>query len=297
MTSSFTRPSRRSVMAGLALASAAGFAPAIATARTQSAGAATPDINLSPRRLVVPDGARAAEQVVLFNRGGAGATYAIELVDLAMNEEGRLVAMSENPASAARVRSAASMIRYSPRRVTLAPGESQVVRIQVRRPTDLAPGEYRTHFTVSALPPEDTGLAIEEAVAATASGEIRIQLTTVYGVSIPLIVREGELTARASISAVAPARIENRPAIALTIDRSGDRSIYGDLTVALDDGSDRVIAQLRGVGVYPEVDRRHVVVELAADAPALAPGARVKVSYVDQDHDKGAVLAATTAVL
>ena len=40
------------------------------------------------------------------------------------------------------------MIRYAPRRVTVPPGGSQQIRILLRRPRDLEPGEYRSHLWI-----------------------------------------------------------------------------------------------------------------------------------------------------
>ena len=64
-------------------------------------------------------------------------------------------------AFAGAVKSAKAMITYTPRRVVLEPHSSQVVRLRVLRPPDLAAGEYRTHLTVTAVPSEDTGVTAD----------------------------------------------------------------------------------------------------------------------------------------
>lgn len=72
-------------------------------------------------------------------------------------------------------------VRFSPRRVTLNPGEHQVVRVVVRKPLDLTPGEYTARILIQALPPARPASASKE--------KIQVNLDIVYGVSIPIIIR------------------------------------------------------------------------------------------------------------
>src|SRR5690242_491463 len=123
----------------------------------------TGDINISPKRVVFgPDGRGAT--VYVFNRGTAPATYSIAVIDRAMMPDGRIEAIddadknSPDASVAARVKSAKTFVIYTPRRVTLQPNESQTIRLRALRPANLASGEYRTHLTVTAIPPEDVGL-------------------------------------------------------------------------------------------------------------------------------------------
>src|SRR5205807_1116683 len=108
-------------------------------------------------------------------------------------------------AAAARLKSAKSMIVFTPHRITLEGGASQVLRLRVERPTDLPAGEYRSHLTVREVPPETPGLTAEQA-AADEPGEISFKITTVLGLSIPIIVQQGPMDVRAAIEGPSYAR-------------------------------------------------------------------------------------------
>jgi len=73
-------------------------------------------------------------------------------------------------------------VRFSPRRVSLRPGEHQTVRVVVRKPLDLAPGEYTARILIQAIP-----RAREKATEPT--DKIKVNLDIVYGISIPVIIK------------------------------------------------------------------------------------------------------------
>ena len=72
-------------------------------------------------------------------------------------------------------------VRYSPRRVSLNPGEHQTIRVVVRKPLNLAPGEYTARILIQAIPPARE--------PAGPTDKIQVNLDIVYGVSIPLIIK------------------------------------------------------------------------------------------------------------
>lgn len=254
--------------------------------------AVSPDVNLTPRRVVFEGDQRGVKEVIVFNRAAGTAVYSVGLVERIMTPEGNLVDPEQaSPEARARLKSASSWLRYSPRQVTLGPNESQTVRIQARRPADLPPGEYRAHFTVSATPPQDAGLDVATAAGAADNNQIAIRLTPVYGISIPVIVRTGDLAVQAQIEGLRVAQVGGSKAAQFTVTRSGDRSLYGAFQVALVNGGDaKQIAEIRGVGVYPEIESRDITIPLPDDV-ALPAGSRLRVSYIDDDAKPGAVLA------
>src|SRR5450432_1333782 len=100
------------------------------------------DLMLFPTRIVFDKNQRAA-QVELINQGKAPETYRISVVNRRMTETGEIVAAD---AAEGGEQFADAMLRYSPRQVTIAPGSSQTVRMLLRKPDNLAPGEYRSHL-------------------------------------------------------------------------------------------------------------------------------------------------------
>jgi P pilus assembly chaperone PapD len=251
------------------------------------------DLNISPRRVTFDDTERSAS-VYVFNQGDAPATYTVELVDRVMSADGQIRAVADAP-DAPRSPSAMDFIQYTPRRVTLQPKESQVIRIRMRPPGGAAAGEYRTHLTVTALPPETSGFTAAQAAEANPDS-VALQITALFSVSIPLIIREGAVDARAGIeNAILMTPTETTPNGAVTLDlvRLGANSVYGDVEIHAGTGSaDHVVGLVRGIAVYPEIGRRTVVAPLALP---LTPGEPVRVVYIDDDTKVGSVLATLAA--
>ncbi|CAN5127792.1 hypothetical protein BH09PSE1_BH09PSE1_26630 [soil metagenome] len=273
----------------------ASLAAALALFALGATGAAAQvgaDLNISPRRVTFDPSDRAAT-VYVFNQGDTAATYSVELVDRVMRPDGQIVAAAD-AADAPASPSASSLIEYTPRRVTLQPKQSQVIRIRVRPPTDTTP-EYRTHLTVTALPPEDSGFTAAQAAAGTTDG-VSLQVTALFSVSIPLIVRQGAIDARAAIENVSLVSAAptteggvGLPGIQLDLVRLGANSVYGDVEIRAGEGaSDHVVGLVKGVAVYPEIARRTLVAPLAVAVPAGEP---LRIVYRDDDAHAGEVLA------
>lgn len=266
-------------------ATATGNAPVVTATPTGA------DLNISPRRVTFDETERSAS-VYVFNQGDAPATYTVELVDRVMCADGQIRAVADAP-DAPHSPSAMDYVQYTPRRVTLQSKESQVIRIRVRPPGEA--GEYRTHLTVTALPPENAGFTAAQA-AQTSSDSVALQITALFSVSIPLIIREGDVDARAGVENVAlmtPTGATPNGAVTLDLVRLGANSVYGDIEVHAGTGSaDRIVGLVRGVAVYPEIGRRTVIAPLATP---LTPGEPVRVVYVDDDTKVGSVLATAMA--
>jgi len=254
------------------------------------------DINLYPKRVVIDDHNRVAS-VGVYNKTANTGDYDITIADMMMTTDGRLVALAtakDDDPTRARVKGASEMVRWSPHRFTLPANESQMVRIMARVSPDLPPGEYRTHFSAIAVPPGDDGLTIDEATRGKPSSSgIGVKITPRFGISIPVIIRVGETTLTSGLKDLAvTAAPDGQKLIRLTITRSGTRSSFGDVTITAS-GAPKPVAMIRGVGVYPEVDQRTVMVPVdpAIDARFIASGAKLTVSYVDDDFAPGKTLA------
>ena len=248
----------------------------------------TSNLNISPKRVVFA-GPNMATAIYIFTRGEQTATYRIELIDRVMLPNGEIVAVKDLPENveskqiASRFKSAAEMIQYTPRRITLAPGQSQAIRLRLLRPAQLPDGEYRTTLTVSALPPEDTGLTVDQAVNA-GSEKLSIQAIALFGISIPVIVRNGQLTSQVKIDAAQASGDK----VQLKLARTGLGSVYGDIKVREKDAKGDVIGSIRGISVYDEVDSRLVSIPLTR---AVRSGEPLFLTYHDDSEPENIVLA------
>ena len=246
------------------------------------------DLNISPKRVVFEPGERSAT-VYIFNQGDREATYTVELVDRIMLGDGQIVAAADRPDVT--VASAREQVQYTPRRITLQPRESQAIRVRAR-PGD--GGEHRTHLTVTALPSEDAGFTVEQAVQ-PGSDEVAVQVVALFSVSIPVIVRDAAPDARAAIENLSIAPGETGQVLSLDLVRLGDNSVYGDVEVRVGgDESAPLTTAVRGVAVYTEIGRRQVALLLTEP---LVAGQTITVLYRDDDAKPGEILATATLVV
>ena len=239
------------------------------------------DLLVAPTRIVLEGRQRTAE-VTLVNTGSARATYRISFVNLRMNELG---GTSEIEASGARPgeQFADQLVRYSPRQVTLEPQVAQTVRMQLRLPADLPPGEYRSHLLFRAIPPVEAAKGPAEG-----DSEFSVQLTAIYGISIPVIVRHGETSATATLSdleLVASDPAESAPTLRFRIHRTGDRSLYGNLTATYypPGGQPVVVGMANGVAIYTPNPTRSAGIQLHVPPGIALRKGRIHLAFTRQE--------------
>jgi hypothetical protein len=258
---------------------AAGLAASLVVAAPLAAGIG--DLLVAPTRIVL-NGGRGTE-VILKNIGSATATYRVSAELRRMNADGTLVDVKD---ATAEEKAAQDMIVFAPRKVTLPPNQPQAVRVSARAPQGLPDGEYRVHLLFRAIP-EPTPVT-----APTESRGLAFKLIPVYGVTIPVIVRLGNLHAKAGISDVQHVTANGKHSVALQLSRSGDRSTYGEIRV-LKPGVKQPVALVKGIAVYKEIANRKVMVPFDADYKGAVSGP-VTVQYYEVT-DNGATLAAETS--
>lgn len=307
----FRRSAGRHLAAALAFAAlvvagnlaTGGAYPAFA----QSAAAGVANLNVTPRRVIFTRG-NATAAVYVFNRGTSPLMVDIALVDNVMLPTGEILtpdaAIQRNATTETVVRrlnGATEFILATPSRVTLPAGGGKTVRLRADVPSDGPPREYRTHLTVTSVPPQSAGLTAEDA-AQMGSNELRMQVQTVFGISIPLIIRTGDPSVAASFGVISFAEDEprsgetgKRPMLVVPIERSGERSLFGNLEVRTGSGKDaELVGLVRGVGVYPEIDQRVVRVPLARRPQT---GESMTISFVDAEGNDAQPLAAESFIM
>lgn len=281
---------RRRTSAVLLLSAAvAAVATALAPPALAQGGAG--DLTVTPTRVVFEGRDRTAD-LTLVNRGTETGTFRISFVRLRMDANGQF---EEIDTPRENERFSEDLIRYSPRQVVLAPGASQTVRLMLRKPAELAPGEYRSHLALHATPPDDAGESIED--DGLGEKEIGIRLIPVYRITVPVIVRHGELGARAAIEdpAFHPAGDDTPPAIDFRLLREGERSLFGDLAVTFvpeDGGAPVVVGEVQGLAVYTPNDERRIRLPLAVPDGASLGAGRFEIAFEEPAEDGGAGLSA-----
>ena len=208
--------------------------------------AAQGNLLITPRRIVF-EGSKRSMDLNLANTGQDTSTYAISIVQIRMKEDGGFEVITEpDPGQ----RFADKFIRYFPRTVTLAPNEAQAVKIQMVRSNELAEGEYRSHFYFRAVP-KVTALGDEQIVEDTTT--ISVRITPIFGITIPIIVRSGVPTTQVSLTDLSfSIANDTLPLIKMSFNRTGNMSIYGDITVdhVSPQGKRTRVGSANGVAVY-----------------------------------------------
>jgi len=270
------------------------------------------NLNISPKRMTFDRLGRSAT-VFIFNQGTNPATFEISLIDRVMLPDGQIDAISEMDTKPElkpfidKLKSAKSMLVAVPRRATLAPGEGQTIRVRVASGQSggaegsLLPGEYRSHLTVTTLPPRDIGLTAEQAAAGD-SQQLSFRINTAFGISIPVIVRLGAVDIRGSIETPTlvtkllsiDGKSPAKPTAVMRIQlaRLGGNSLFGNLEVrgAKESGGREPLGSARGVGVYTEIDRREIEIPLKR-VPSSKE--KLEITFVDDDTSPGKVIAKT----
>jgi P pilus assembly chaperone PapD len=255
---------------------------------------------ISPKRLVF-DGAKKTQEINLANTGTDTSKYLISVMEIRMREDGGFEEIA-TPDSGQFF--ASKFLRFFPRSVTLAPNESQVIKVQLIKTNEITESEYRSHVYFRANL-DTKPLGEKDTVKET--NDISVKLTPVFGITIPVIIRNGLSTTKMSISDCSlKMNSENIPVIAMALHRTGNMSSYGDINVEFisNDGKKTIVGMARGVAVYSPNKVRRFQFELYSNSGVNFHNGKLHVSYtagVDQLAKPGteplAVYAETDIIL
>lgn len=144
------------------------------------AAAQTP-LFISPQRVELGDRNR-SEVLTVTNRTENRAAYELGLEDYSMSEDGATIRVESLDYSARRI------IRFSPRRFTLEPGQTQTIRVLSRRSGQLADGTYRTHLVFREVTPPTSADAPRQPTSGNTSFGIGFR----FNIAIPVVIAAGE---------------------------------------------------------------------------------------------------------
>lgn len=259
-------------------------------------------LRISPTRVVVEGRTRSSE-VTLINTGEEAATYRINFINMRMTDDGDYEQIEEPDAGQ---QFADKMIRYAPRQVTVNPGEAQTVRLLVRKPKGLEDGEYRSHLMFMSVPKVSDQANIESLVGEGDESSVIPSVTTVFGLSIPVIVRQGKLDASLRVGEMSladePSRVNPEEMIKrlyVDLHRDGDESIYGDIEVMLEKpgGGSIQVGLIRGLAVFTPNMSRRVGVQLNLPGGADLSSGRLHVLFRENGPKQPKVLAESSMPL
>jgi hypothetical protein len=239
------------------------------------------DLLITPHRVVL-EGNKQIEEIMVANIGLDTAFYSISLIEYQMTDDGSLHEITE-PMPGQKF--ASPILRYFPRSIELAPNESQVVRVQVRRMPNQEEGEYRSHLYFRGVPRQEP-LGREAEADTTGIG---IRLIPIYGISIPVIVRIGNLTASCTISDISFEPNEGQPpTLKFVLNRQGTKSVYGDISVDYVDaqGKRTNVGLVRGLAVYTPNTIRKMSILLTAPEDVQFNRGKLVIRFTDANEAK-----------
>ena len=229
---------------------------------------------VTPKRVVF-DGVKRSEELNLANTGKDTATYIISFIQIRMTKDGQVEQIAE-PDSAQNF--ADKYLRFFPRRVTLAPNEAQTVKVQVIRTNEIMPGEYRSHLYFRAVPNEPLGEKKPDS-----DNSISVKLVPIFGISLPVIIRTGETTAQVQFSNILIDTAKS-PVLKMTLNRTGNISVYGDVSVDYISPSGKVtkIGMANGLAVYTPNTLRNFSLQLETNPEIDYHQGKIHVAFTDQ---------------
>ncbi|TKB54953.1 fimbrial biogenesis chaperone [Ferrimonas aestuarii] len=202
---------------------------------------------ISPTHLVLEDRQR-SNKITLINSGQHTQTYRLVWKTKQAQPQGGY--QDIDPNSAPLTLRADTMIRFSPRQVTLAPGQRQTIRVSARRPKDLIDGEYRSHLSFIALPAE------------TRSHNSGISLDVVMNYTMPVMVRHGASKQNTQLITASNEFIgKDKAKFNLELAHQGHTSTCGNLVILWRDNTSdtpREVARINQFRIYPELTQLNV---------------------------------------
>jgi hypothetical protein len=248
---------------------------------------------IMPKRVVF-EGQMKTQEMNLANIGKDTARYLVSLMEIRMTNDGAFEQITV-PDSGQNFASA--NVRIFPRSVVLGPGEAQTVKVQVVKQGTLLAGEYRSHIYFRALPNQKP-LGQEE--TARDSTGISVSLKAIFGISIPVIIKVGESTSTVTISDAAFIMLaDSTPIMEMVLNRTGNMSTYGDLTINFisTQGRKTQVAVARGLAVYTPTGRRRIRINLNKYAGIDYKTGKLQAVYRTSQEAQALIMAETELVL
>ncbi|MDJ0920964.1 MAG: hypothetical protein QNI84_07535 [Henriciella sp.] len=264
----------------------------LAFAATALVPAATAEVLIAPTRVELDRSERSTELVVV-NKGDEEAAFRVSIENRRMLLDG---SMEEVTTAEADELFAKDFIRFSPRRILLEPGERQTIRVSAMLNPDLEPGEYRSHLRLMAAP-LSAGRTLES-LSDTESDTLSIQLIAIRSITIPVIFRMGDLSAEVEIehTELRPSSNEGETVLVARLNRSGNRSTYGDIKIFVDDKREPVYFA-RGIALYTPNTERDVMLPLPDEIRQSLTGKDIRIDYVSSDPSAPGTIASLTTRL
>jgi fimbrial chaperone protein len=232
-------------------------------------------VNANANLLIYPvrvsfDETERRSELTLTNTSSRTNTYRLEWREKSALTEGGYVDLSKEEAEGKPI--ASPMVRFSPRQVTLKPGERQLIKLALRRPRDLAEGEYRSHLLFKAVPPEKE----------SDNGSTSTSINIVLSFAIPVTVQQGKYDTQISLKRanIAYNPITGSRKVSLELEREGLHSASGTLSAYWmpRGGKEILIAKVADYNIWTELSEIKASL-ISTDADFTPMDGRLRIEY------------------
>lgn len=192
-----------------------------------------------------------AQVVRLTNSSNSSKTYRISFINYKQKADGTYEEITEpvtgNPF-------ASSYIGFSPHETTLAPAQTQTIRMALKPMAAAANGEYVSHLMIRELPDKTPSQLQDD------TGNLKIDIKALYGVTIPVIIDKGELHSSAVISAISSGVEKEKPYVTVRVKRTGNQFFWGNLIVKK---GEKELGRVNGFKIFMTTPERNIKIPLS----------------------------------
>lgn len=226
----------------------------------------------------------------VINKGDARGLYRLSFVDTEMSKAGALLHLDEDEK---RDYSLKPVVRISPRRMLLEPGQSQKVRIIIRKPDGLGDGEYRAHLKVKLLEDNVDKKGRPIVIERKAVG-LELLPKARHVSAIPIFISFGDLPKPyVTLSDARFLNEEGKPTVKFSINREGVATVRGELKVFYIDGNGKstLVKYVGGIPVYNPTPTRDITLSLDVPDGLEISGGNFKIIYSEAENKGGNIIA------
>jgi len=250
---------------------------------------------LFSKTYILLDGKHRSDILETTNLSSKKMRYKVKLVNFKQLENGKYEKIEVKNQN-----SADNMFYVSPKSFILDNKETQTVRIMrkslnSKNLKNLENGEYRTHLVVQEV--EDLGADFSEteikevAKKETEESGMSIEIKGYMGMSIPVVLRKGQLEAGAKITSAKLLDRKGSQFLKVEVARTGDKSVRGSIKVM---SNRKEVGVVNNFAIYMESNKRFIEIPLDTESFKGKPLGSIEVSYRDTENKKGQIYSTYT---
>lgn len=224
-------------------------------------------LEIYPKRVVFEPGQRSVEVTLINGSKSDAFSYRLKWRQIQYDSKTQVVNSVNGSHEGFITPPASKMIRFAPRQVVLKPGERQTVRVFLRRPKNLKNGEYRSHLLFE----EQTKIKEKRSLEGS-SGGLSMSIDYIIGISIPVLVRQGEGEPSVKIVQATKRTDSDEDFMEVKLEREGDYSSRVKFDIVQDQGDGDVVVGKRSyAGIYTDSSEYTIKVPLNENYKAGVP--------------------------